>query len=233
MNAITHGIRTKSVNVLPNEDPEAYRSHIEAWIHHYNPATPVEEQFVRRAANISWKLDRADRYENICLSRKMLDATDALTDVTQEETDETADLNSFDASSEGERLRRYQFSLHRELHRAVKSLTKNPPQTPETAQEKATLPVRESENGANKPNPQNGANKPNSVTPPPSAGTLSASQMISTASPKPVAPNKANFHRYFQGHGDAWGPKSLDLLQDRSPLDTGLTPPHKISCESR
>ena len=61
-NAVKHGCRAR-LPILPGEDPEAYRSRLDAWVDKFGPRDAVELYLVERAVHVSWQLDRADRAE--------------------------------------------------------------------------------------------------------------------------------------------------------------------------
>jgi hypothetical protein len=72
INALKHGLRAKTVNpVLPHEDPAELDAKIQEWIDDHQPANAVERELVSRAARISWRLDRAERYETALLARRV------------------------------------------------------------------------------------------------------------------------------------------------------------------
>lgn len=222
-NAITHGLRANKFEVLPNEDQAEYQDRLNAWILHYNPTTPVEEELVLRAVNITWKLDRADRFENAQLSRMMADAEDAIMDASKEELDESDNLASFDESNKGERLRRYQLSLHRELIRTVTTLAKFQDQKSKVARAKESNAGIGLKNGASKPNSQVGASKPNSS---------GAASNVQENSPPPApatsnTPNKANptpSGTSNQPQGMPSGKAASSLPSAKIPQTTGTKP---------
>ncbi len=57
LNALRHGLTARTA-VLPTEDPEAYRRHIQQFLDEYAPATPTETQLVHEIANTAWRLNR-------------------------------------------------------------------------------------------------------------------------------------------------------------------------------
>ena len=61
-NAVKHGCRAR-LPILPGEDPEAYRSRLDAWVDKFGPRDAVEHYLVERTVHVSWQLDRADRAE--------------------------------------------------------------------------------------------------------------------------------------------------------------------------
>jgi hypothetical protein len=57
LNALSHGLTARTA-VLPTEDPEAYRRHIQHFVDEYAPATATETQLVHEIANTAWRLNR-------------------------------------------------------------------------------------------------------------------------------------------------------------------------------
>lgn len=74
LNALKHGMRADAFEVLPNEDPVAFQDCLDRWFDDEQPATEAQAQLVRRAAVLSWKLDRAERYESSILSERVREA---------------------------------------------------------------------------------------------------------------------------------------------------------------
>jgi hypothetical protein len=70
-NALKHGLTAETLDVLPGEDANAFADRIEGWARTLEPRNKVEEFLVRRAAVLSWKLDRSERHEISALSRRM------------------------------------------------------------------------------------------------------------------------------------------------------------------
>ncbi len=56
-NALSHGLTARTA-VLPTEDPEAYKLHIQQFLDEYAPANATETQLVHEIANTSWRLNR-------------------------------------------------------------------------------------------------------------------------------------------------------------------------------
>ena len=69
-NALKHGLSAQ-VPVLPQEDPEAYRQRLDAWMAHLEPRNPVEQFLIEQAVTASWRLERADRMETASLTDRL------------------------------------------------------------------------------------------------------------------------------------------------------------------
>jgi hypothetical protein len=131
LNPVKHGLRTEVVNVLPSENPTEFVRRLESLSNDYAPRTEIEIHLVHQLALLTWKIERADRYEIARLSEQVVNAVrPCLNDPTIEPDHlnevfvDAADLASFDASNDGERLRRHQVSLQRALFRTLDRLGK-------------------------------------------------------------------------------------------------------------
>ncbi|WP_165064606.1 hypothetical protein [Paludisphaera rhizosphaerae] len=71
MNALKHGLRSKSPSVLPHEDPAELEARINLWVADWGPRNAIERALVERAAKASWALERAERYEAALISRRV------------------------------------------------------------------------------------------------------------------------------------------------------------------
>ena len=71
MNALKHGMRSKSPIVLPHEDPAELDARLRTWVEEWQPQNAIERELVERAAKASWALERAERYEAALLSKQV------------------------------------------------------------------------------------------------------------------------------------------------------------------
>ena len=62
MNAVKHGM-TARIPVLPGEDPETFRQHVEGIVDSVAPRNPLELGLAEQAALSLWKIERAERVE--------------------------------------------------------------------------------------------------------------------------------------------------------------------------
>lgn len=133
MNALKHGLRAEEFQLLPTEKPEEFAARLDGWNRFYNPANPVEADMVHKAVILSWLVDRALYYEGSYLSERVMGAIDASErdGLDLQATIRAADLASYDPSPEGEKRRRYQFALRRDLHRSLGELSKLPARPPQ------------------------------------------------------------------------------------------------------
>jgi hypothetical protein len=72
LNALTHGLSARTVApVLPHEDPRALDERTRRWISDWQPRNDMELELVAHAAQLSWKIDRAERFETAHLSKRV------------------------------------------------------------------------------------------------------------------------------------------------------------------
>jgi hypothetical protein len=62
LNGLKHGLRSQEV-VLPTEDPDAFRAHLDAWMDDWKPPTMARAQLVEDAAVAAWRKRRCVRVE--------------------------------------------------------------------------------------------------------------------------------------------------------------------------
>ena len=62
LNALRHGL-TGQLVVMPNEDIEAYRSHLKSFTGEYHPEGATEANLVQALADVSWRLNRVAALE--------------------------------------------------------------------------------------------------------------------------------------------------------------------------
>jgi len=67
LNALRHGLTSQAV-VLPSEDPAAYQSHLREFLDEYKPQGPIEKQFVKLIADVTWRLNRITILEDKLLT---------------------------------------------------------------------------------------------------------------------------------------------------------------------
>lgn len=124
LNTLKQGLRSESIGVLPDEDGQRFAARLDTWFRELAPNSEAEVLLIRQAALLSWRLDRADRHETATLTQKMLDAIESSEIEDTAAILRTAALAAFDSSVQGERLRRYQFTLQRELRKTLEAIAK-------------------------------------------------------------------------------------------------------------
>jgi hypothetical protein len=70
-NALKHGLTAEELIVLPEEDAGKLAEWADAWIRDLGSRNEIEECMIRRAAFLSWKLERGDRHEAAVLTRNI------------------------------------------------------------------------------------------------------------------------------------------------------------------
>lgn len=183
MNALKHGLCAEEFQLLPTEKAEEFAARLDGWNRYYSPANPVEADLVHKAVVLSWLVDRALHYEGSYLSERVMGAIETCEreGLDLPATIRAADMASYDSSPEGDKRRRYQFALRRDLHRTLGELSKLPDRPPQPvdgmpgANEKAAAVVVDRGNS----NPD-------------IARHHSPEPEKAPVSPMPPAPNKAN-----------------------------------------
>ena len=73
-NRLTHGLTAASVVITAGrgkEDAAAFETHKEYILNHYAPVGFQEEHYVEEIIRLTWRLRRADRYENGCIRSRV------------------------------------------------------------------------------------------------------------------------------------------------------------------
>src|SRR6185312_6048089 len=71
LNALKRGRRAKIVfPVLPQEDPRELRERIQQYFDDLQPRNILEREMVARAARLSWRIERGERFETTHLARR-------------------------------------------------------------------------------------------------------------------------------------------------------------------
>jgi hypothetical protein len=76
LNAVTHGLNAH-VETLPDEEKAEFEQRVTAWSAALQPCTAYEEELVRRAVSLSWRLDRADRAQAALIADSVDEAAEA------------------------------------------------------------------------------------------------------------------------------------------------------------
>src|ERR1700689_87442 len=67
LNALRHGL-TGQIVVMPNEDLQAYQSHLKSFTDEYHPKGATEAHLVQSLADTSWRLNRVAALETNLLT---------------------------------------------------------------------------------------------------------------------------------------------------------------------
>ena len=116
INAIKHGLRAESIEVLPGEDAEAFRGLMIGLVDEYRPETPTQEHLVRRAAKLMWKEQRADRHEMMLEGRLFTKIETGASEIEK---------STYDLFQMLTNQRRYTGALQRDLDRTFDAIRKN------------------------------------------------------------------------------------------------------------
>jgi hypothetical protein len=71
LNALRHGLTGQTV-VMPSDDLEAYRQHIQAFVDEYHPQGATETQLVQSLADAAWRLNRVAVLETNLLTHDIV-----------------------------------------------------------------------------------------------------------------------------------------------------------------
>ncbi|MCL5278376.1 MAG: hypothetical protein M1376_00520, partial [Planctomycetes bacterium] len=63
-NALTHGLLARA-GVLPGEDEHEFQAHHQGLLQQLRPGSPLEEVLAERAVDLSWRLQRAARDQEV------------------------------------------------------------------------------------------------------------------------------------------------------------------------
>ena len=70
LNGLKHGLRSQEV-VLPTEDPDEFRAHLDAWMDDWKPTTMARAQLVEDAAVAAWRKRRCAHVEAERLAQRV------------------------------------------------------------------------------------------------------------------------------------------------------------------
>ena len=73
-NALKHGGRARTVNVmpvLPHEDPRQLAERVQDWLDGWQPRDVTERDLVLRGAKLAWQLERGERFEAAHLAKRV------------------------------------------------------------------------------------------------------------------------------------------------------------------
>ena len=76
-NAVKHGMTSRKMFVLQNENPEEWEQMLADCIQEFQPATPFENRLVEEIAFANWRLRRAWTHENALFDTEMENGAEA------------------------------------------------------------------------------------------------------------------------------------------------------------
>jgi hypothetical protein len=134
------GVRIDASEVVAGEDIGAFRRLVKTWFEEHQPRDATEAYLVRHAARLTWKLDRAERDEAALISNRRESAEAAKSEDSPQAT-AAGKVSSFPHDNEAERLRRYQFSLHRALMQTLATLVRLKGKSSKESRQSAKTPT--------------------------------------------------------------------------------------------
>jgi hypothetical protein len=125
-NAVKHGMTSRKMFVLQNENPEEWEQMLADCIQEFQPATPFESRLVEEIAFANWRLRRAWTHENALFDTEMENGAEAFA-AKYAHADEgvrqgTAFRSIADSSKALPLAIRYEARLERAYKRAIKTL---------------------------------------------------------------------------------------------------------------
>jgi hypothetical protein len=121
LNALRHGL-TGQVVVMPNEDLQAYRSHLISFTGEYNPQGATEAHLVQALADTSWRLNRVAALETNLLTLGISHGT-PFTDAPQQIQDAMSIVAALESQSKAlSNLSMHGQRLSRQFERTVTQL---------------------------------------------------------------------------------------------------------------
>ncbi len=232
LNALKHGLRVEVFDVLPNEDAAAFAARMEAWNRDLRPANEAEAELVRQIVCLTWKIDRAVRFEHTTRSARMNDVAYQC-GLKGEDPALAEAIAAHDPSVEGDRLRRYQAGLRREVLQTLAAFAR-------------LKKENEGRRGEASSEAEPSAIKADPLRPDPSvdpAPAMPSAQSVAAASPIESDPDdlfagvsedvtiKANpLYALGQIHRITGGRTPLSMVKDL-PKGFNPTPTDRISCE--
>jgi len=114
MNAFRHGLRSRP-GLLPDEDPARFQAFVDGVIAELAPDTPLQRRLARRAAELSWRLERIPLAERRLIERNLPDEPSAVDDRLLHEIGDQRDGPML-------RLQRYASTIERSLRGCLREL---------------------------------------------------------------------------------------------------------------
>ena len=122
LNALRHGL-TGQIVVMPTEDLEAYRSHLESFTDEYNPKGATEANLVQALADTSWRLNRVAALETNLLTLGIASDLSPITGAPQQIQDAMSIVAALESQSKAlSNLSLHSQRLSRQFERTVAQL---------------------------------------------------------------------------------------------------------------
>ena len=122
LNALRHGL-TGQIVVMPTEDLEAYRLHVESYTDEYDPQGATEIDLVQALADTSWRLNRVAALETNLLSLGIASDLSPVTNAPPQVRDAFAIVAALESQSKAlSNLSMHSQRLSRQFERTVAQL---------------------------------------------------------------------------------------------------------------
>ncbi len=122
LNALRHGL-TGQIVVMPTEDLEAYKLHVEAYTEEYDPQGATEDDLVQSLADTAWRLNRVAALETNLLSLGIASDLSPVTNAPPQVRDAFAIVAALESQSKAlSNLSMHSQRLSRQFERTVTQL---------------------------------------------------------------------------------------------------------------
>jgi hypothetical protein len=119
LNALRHGL-TGQIVVMPNEDLQAYQSHLILFTDEYNPQGATEAHLVQALADTSWRLNRVAAMETNLLTLGIATARSPIADAPEQVQDALSIVAALESQSKAlSNLSMHTQRLSRQFERTV------------------------------------------------------------------------------------------------------------------
>ena len=143
-NAITHGLLARA-GVLPGEDVQEFQAHREGLRKQLRPGSPLEEVLAQRIVDLSWRLQRAARDQELAYAALYEKYIEEQPEPPEPDAWPTAlgrmIVEDFCGKAVLERLQRYERRIESGYYKALKELRQAAQQRQETALETLLMPA--------------------------------------------------------------------------------------------
>jgi hypothetical protein len=141
-NAITHGLRARA-GVIPGEQEHEFQAHREGLLKQLRPGAPLEEDLADRIVDLSWRLKRAARDQEVAyaaLYEKYMESQPQEPDAWPGALGRMI-VEDFCGDAVLERLQRYERRIESSFYKALSELRQAVHQRREAALEVAQMPA--------------------------------------------------------------------------------------------
>jgi hypothetical protein len=142
-NAITHGLLARA-GVVPGEEEHEFQAHREGLLHELRPGSPLEEDLAERVVDLSWRLKRAARDQDMAyaaLYEKYMESQPQGPEAGQGALGRMI-VEDFCGSAVLERLQRYERRIESGFYKALQELRQAVHQRQAAALEALPTPAR-------------------------------------------------------------------------------------------